>query len=149
MRWLLFILGLSIFIVGMQWGGSISAFIDEPSLLIVLGPTLLIPSGIHSVGTVINALRNGMFATTLDAAETTQSVAALRTMRAVSLSSGVLGVLIGIVQMLADLSDPAKIGPAMAVAILTPFYGVFFGGLFLSPLIHRLQGIPPQSSETA
>ena len=40
-----------------------------------------------------------------------------------------LGTLIGLVQMLQQLDDPTAIGPAMAVALLTLFYGVFFGEL--------------------
>ena len=36
---------------------------------------------------------------------------------------GMIGTLIGLVQMLQSLSDPSAIGPAMAVALLTTFYG--------------------------
>ena len=36
---------------------------------------------------------------------------------------GMIGTLVGLVNMLANLSDPSAIGPAMAVAILTTLYG--------------------------
>ncbi len=40
--------------------------------------------------------------------------------------------------MLANLDDPAHIGPAMAVALLTLLYGVILAELFIGPLINRL-----------
>ena len=36
---------------------------------------------------------------------------------------GLIGTLVGLVQMLTQLDDPSKIGPAMAVALLTTLYG--------------------------
>lgn len=53
-------------------------------------------------------------------------------------SFGMLGTLIGLVQMLHQLNDPAKIGPGMAVALLTTLYGALFAYLFLNPLAGKL-----------
>jgi len=52
---------------------------------------------------------------------------------------GMIGTLIGLVQMLANLSDPAAIGPAMAVAMLTTFYGAVLANLFAIPLADKLE----------
>ena len=52
---------------------------------------------------------------------------------------GMLGTLIGLVQMLANLQDPETIGPAMAVAILTTFYGSFLSSLFFLPIAGKLK----------
>ncbi len=52
---------------------------------------------------------------------------------------GMIGTLIGLVQMLANLSDPEAIGPAMAVAILTTFYGAFISNLLFIPLSLKLK----------
>jgi chemotaxis protein MotA len=43
---------------------------------------------------------------------------------------GMIGTLVGLVAMLANLSDPAAVGPAMAVALLTTMYGALIGTLF-------------------
>ena len=43
---------------------------------------------------------------------------------------GMIGTLVGLVAMLANLSDPAAVGPAMAVALLTTMYGALVGTLF-------------------
>lgn len=51
---------------------------------------------------------------------------------------GMLGTLIGLVAMLLNMSDPASIGPAMAVALLTTFYGSFIGNILGSPIANIL-----------
>ena len=54
-------------------------------------------------------------------------------------SYGMLGTLIGLVAMLLNMSDPASIGPAMAVALLTTFYGSFVGNVVGSPIANILK----------
>ncbi|MDD3429674.1 MAG: motility protein A [Oscillospiraceae bacterium] len=52
---------------------------------------------------------------------------------------GMIGTLIGLVNMLADMSDAATIGPAMATALLTTLYGSMMGNLFFSPISNKLK----------
>ncbi len=52
---------------------------------------------------------------------------------------GLIGTLVGLVQMLADLDNPGNIGPAMAVALLTTFYGAILGTVVLAPLAVKLE----------
>ena len=52
---------------------------------------------------------------------------------------GMIGTLIGLVQMLNKLSDPSSIGPAMAVALLTTFYGVVLSTLVFLPIAGKLK----------
>lgn len=52
---------------------------------------------------------------------------------------GLIGTLVGLVQMLADLQDPDNIGPAMAVALLTTFYGAILGTIVLGPIAAKLE----------
>ena len=51
---------------------------------------------------------------------------------------GMIGTLIGLVQMLANMSDPASIGPAMAVALLTTLYGAVIANAFAQPMADKL-----------
>lgn len=51
---------------------------------------------------------------------------------------GMVGTLIGLVQMLSDMSDPDNIGPAMAVALLTTFYGAVLANLIFLPMVTKL-----------
>ena len=50
---------------------------------------------------------------------------------------GMVGTLIGLIQMLQNLSDPSAIGPAMAVAMITTFYGAVFANLVCLPLASK------------
>ncbi len=52
---------------------------------------------------------------------------------------GMIGTLIGLVQMLNMLSDPSSIGPAMAIALLTTFYGTILSTLFFLPISGKLK----------
>jgi chemotaxis protein MotA len=52
---------------------------------------------------------------------------------------GMMGTLIGLVQMLMQMSDPNSIGPAMAIALLTTFYGVILANLIFIPVSGKLK----------
>jgi len=51
---------------------------------------------------------------------------------------GMIGTLVGLVVMLQNMNDPAKIGPAMAVALLTTFYGAVVSNLIALPMADKL-----------
>jgi len=53
---------------------------------------------------------------------------------------GMIGTLVGLVLMLANMSDPTAIGPAMAVALITTFYGAVLANMFAIPLGMKLKG---------
>lgn len=53
---------------------------------------------------------------------------------------GLIGTLIGLVGMLQNMSDPNSIGPQMAVALLTTFYGAIMANLIFNPLASKLRG---------
>ena len=52
---------------------------------------------------------------------------------------GMIGTLVGLVQMLQNLSDPSAIGPAMAVALLTTFYGSLLANIVGIPIANKLK----------
>ncbi len=51
---------------------------------------------------------------------------------------GMIGTLIGLVNMLKNLSDAAAIGPAMAVALLTTLYGSMLSNWICTPVANKL-----------
>lgn len=51
---------------------------------------------------------------------------------------GMAGTLIGLVAMLANLSDPSAVGPAMAVALLTTLYGALIGNIIAGIFENKL-----------
>ena len=52
---------------------------------------------------------------------------------------GMIGTLVGLVQMLANLSDPSSIGLSMAVAMLTTLYGAVIANLIALPIADKLE----------
>lgn len=54
---------------------------------------------------------------------------------------GMIGTLIGLVQMLANMDDPKSIGPAMAVALLTTLYGAVIANAVALPIAAKLKAI--------
>ena len=52
---------------------------------------------------------------------------------------GMLGTVIGLIQMLQTMDDPSSIGPAMAVALVTTFYGALFANVIFIPVSGKLR----------
>ncbi len=68
-----------------------------------------------------------------------RSAGVLRRAGEVAPAMGLIGTLVGLVQMLGHLEDPAAIGPAMAVALLTTFYGAVLANMVFLPLAGKLE----------
>src|SRR5216117_2900163 len=51
---------------------------------------------------------------------------------------GMIGTLIGMVQMFANMSDPSKLGPLMAIALLATLYGALVANLVCLPIADKL-----------
>ena len=199
------LVGFGLIIAAMFLGGSPSAFIDLPSILIVIGGTFCITMISYTVREfltaqslifrvlfqrlpdasdaaylvlqlAVKARKDGVLTlqklardtnvepflrraltlvidgTTGDEVERTmrreinsmnirhaRSAGVLRRAAEVSPAMGLIGTLIGLVQMLGRLDDPASIGPAMAVALLTTFYGAVLANMVYSPLANKLE----------
>ena len=116
--------------------GDVSAFIDVPSLLIVVGGTLgMLIFGRSGIPNMISAAFSG------DATneELTAAAKGWRMARSYTLVSGVIGTFIGGVIMLKNMDDPAALGPGTALAILTILYSLLLSyGVYL-PLQSRLE----------
>jgi chemotaxis protein MotA len=52
---------------------------------------------------------------------------------------GLLGTVIGLIEVLQSLDDPAKIGPAMSLALMTTAFGSILGSFVFTPLAGRLE----------
>ena len=60
---------------------------------------------------------------------------------------GMIGTLVGLVQMLASMSDPSSIGPSMAIALLTTLYGAVLANLVCLPISEKLEYRSGQEKE--
>ncbi|MDI3493318.1 MAG: chemotaxis protein MotA [Desulfomicrobiaceae bacterium] len=52
---------------------------------------------------------------------------------------GMIGTVIGLVLMLKTMNDPSSIGPSMAVALITTFYGAVLANLVFNPMAAKLK----------
>ncbi len=103
---------LAVCIIGtMYLSGGMHLFLDIPSILVILIPIIAVMiarHGVKSFGQLFSKDNSEI----------------LQTISYTALLSGVLGTIIGLVSMLANLSNPNSIGPAMAVALLSSLYGL-------------------------
>ncbi len=68
-----------------------------------------------------------------------QGQAIFETMASLAPAFGMIGTLIGLINMLRMLDDPSSIGPNMAVALVTTFYGSILANLFFTPTANKLK----------
>lgn len=60
-------------------------------------------------------------------------------MGSLSPAFGMIGTLIGLINMLTKLDDPSSIGPSMSIALLTTFYGTLLANLVFIPISNKLK----------
>ena len=63
----------------------------------------------------------------------------MSTMGGFAPAMGMIGTVIGLVQMLQSMDDPSSIGPSMAVALITTFYGAILANLLFNPMAGKLK----------
>lgn len=68
-----------------------------------------------------------------------RGIAVFRKAAEIAPAMGLIGTLIGLVQMLAHLEDPSTVGPAMAIALLTTLYGAMLSYMVFTPLAAKLE----------
>ncbi|MDK2932290.1 MAG: chemotaxis protein MotA [Clostridiales bacterium] len=68
-----------------------------------------------------------------------ESQGIFETMATLAPAFGMIGTLIGLIQMLQQLEDPSTIGPAMGVALITTFYGTVLANFLFIPIAGKLK----------
>lgn len=69
----------------------------------------------------------------------------LRNLSQIAPSLGLLGTVIGLIKLLAELQDFNSVGPNMSLALVTTLYGLFISIIIINPLINRLEDIKQSS----
>ena len=108
-----------------------SAVISEPFMQ--KGVTLMVDG--HDNESVRTALQREV---ALEQARHQRASQVFRSLGDVAPAMGMLGTLIGLVAMLANLDDPKAVGPGMAVALLTTLYGALIAQVIALPIADKL-----------
>ena len=74
-------------------------------------------------------------------AKTSQAIGVLALAVKLTPSIGMLGTILGMVQLLSSLSNPSEIGGHMSLALLTTFWGLFFSLAVWTPLQQKLERV--------
>lgn len=111
-------------------GTGVTIFINFPSLAMVFGVAffaLLATFGMDFLKFIPQSLLT--FVSSTPEPNPRFAEIALFTSRYI-IGAGLIGMLIGLIQMLSNLSDPSGIGVGMATAMLTPFYAIVTSEIF-------------------
>ena len=118
---------LSVIVGAIMLGSPFVIFIDATAVLLVFGVLACGLLGAYSWADLGWLERVYVGSEPLDEASAAKASAMFARASDLALGAGFLGMMIGLTQMLSNLADPTAIGPAMAVALLSTFYGVFLG----------------------
>jgi len=159
--------GFTLLIMGILNGGDLPSFVDVPSLLIVVGGScaaFLVSFPLADVVRFSGILRYAFFLpgpykrlaypgrppsdSEVDeraeegaaeiVAELKLGIVMLRRLRTYALAFGGIAVLVGLILMLKNLDDPSAIGPGIAMALISPFYGAVIAYLICLPFQTKL-----------
>ncbi len=104
-------------------GLGVGPFLDLPSVLLVALPTVGMTVAAFGVREPVQAVAF-LVAGQPTQAQLSRGAGIAFSVGAFALGSGMLGSLIGMVQLLQNMSDPTAIGPGMAVALLSTLYAI-------------------------
>ncbi len=196
--------GIGIIIATIFLGGSVSTFMNIPSLVVVVGGTMMVTLAQISLGQFLGSIKVGLGAfmhksaspqdliteaveladvarkegvlalearqiedpflnsgiklcidghseevvtkmlskeINLELERQTAGVTMFKSVAEAAPAMGMIGTLIGLVQMLANMDDPKSIGPAMAVALLTTLYGAIIANAIALPIAAKLKAV--------
>ena len=112
--------------------GNILHFWDTPSLIIVLGPTIVFAIGAYSWDTYVKtcSIPYGNPENS-EQSELVEVNKCLNFMGNMSVVMGIIGTFLGVILLLNYLQQEVDIAPAIAIAVVTLFYGFLFKALFM------------------
>jgi flagellar motor component MotA len=121
-------------------GGNPGIFINIPSAIFLFFAACgleVMASGLEDFRHALGRVRVLVLRVSPDALRR-QDIETLRHFAGRLYCAGIAGTIIGLIQMLASLDDPAKIGGGVAVAMLTTTYAFFTAEIIVRPAAQRI-----------
>jgi len=109
-------------------------FINIPSILIVILPTLAMLFAIHKSDDIRRTFRQAFIGGRATESEINRSLLIVETIGKISTSAGVAGFFIGVVQSLIFAEDPKSLGPALGLSFVTVVYAFIIRLIVVIPL---------------
>lgn len=126
---------LLILIYWLDDSGDFTMYLDSSSLLWVVGIVIAGLWMCFGPFKTIKAVKDAVLGYRYDnVGDFSISIAVLARGYQLTWAAGLSGTLLGLVRMLANMDDPAAIGPGMAVSLLASIYAVILAEFFFSPL---------------
>ena len=121
--------------------GDVGIFVNVPSLIICLGWTAALGIISFGIGDLVRGLWVLRVLVVRVPPETVSSreVSVLRGLIGPVYASGLIGAVIGLINMLAKLEDPSMVGMGMAICVLCPFYAVLMAEVVLRPAVRLIE----------
>ena len=119
--------------------GAVLIFIDFPSAMVVLLCTLILLLSNYSLGEIRKFFALGFRKEEIDPGDLENGVVFFSAVQKYLILSGMLGVFVGMIAMLAMLDDPAKIGRALSLSLLTALYAIILSMVIVIPFKTGLQ----------
>lgn len=129
----IFFIGLMIYVFSIS-GFSILYVLDIPSIVFVVVFSFIVLLTTYSLRDISANIING-FTKCIDNEKNRYTLIFLEFLEKTLFFVGITGFLTGIISALATIADFEKIGPALAVALITPLYATLINLIIVRPLI--------------
>ena len=131
-------IGVVFLLSGFLFGGHWSTSVDALTLIIMIGCAMAFTAAAHGRD-LWRAIGLGFFGQQGDEDATSHCVEVLRTLSAMFVTTGWVCAIIGAISISKYMDSFEHFGPALAVLLLAPFYGLVFGRLIVGAAIRRLE----------
>lgn len=74
-------------------------------------------------------------------------IALYKNMSVVAPVCGMVGTIVGLIQVLKNMADPSTLGASMALGLIATFYGGFFSGMVFSPIAQKLKILSDEEAQ--
>ena len=122
---------------------GLAAFIDGSSLLLVVGVLFSCTLWSFPFKDIQSACIHALFESEPTEPEIVKSSHIFEEMSEYAVASGLIGTLIGVIKILRNIDDPTTLGPAIAISLLTLFYGTVLSQFVFRSMRNRLLGKSP------
>ena len=121
-------------LMGILSGGALSDFIDTPSALLTVGGGLLLALISYPFRALLGAIGTGFGRDEVAGQAADEAMRVLGGLGSAFVSAGFIGTLIGLINLSQNIDDIETLGPGLATAAITLYYGIFLKYAILDPL---------------